>query len=313
MVRRRWLRLISVGALIWTLATISFFALTSRVPTMFWNEDEGNLIHEGQHYVKKDGQDHLEAKDLMALSDAFKKADDNHDNYLTLDELEKWIATRISQHLNDGEADAKMVFLSADRDQSGYLSWEEFKVWQQRHPGKASKSRSPTVKEGSNEETMREEWALADEDKNSFLDKHEFLCFRHPELCAVTLDQLAADIMKNMDKNDDDKLTLDEYSSAPPGQVEEGFEDFERKFKEDRQKEFAVMDSNKDGSASHDELRVFLDPRNHIHARADAEELIDAADGDADGRLSFSEAVKHFSLFEKSKLMDVEDVFHSHI
>ena len=206
-----------------------------------------------------------------------------------------------------------MTFLSADRDQSGYLSWDEFKVWQQRHPEEAPKSQSHAGQEGNSKHLVKEEWALADEDKNNFLDKNEFLCFRHPELCDVTLNQLALDIMKNLDKNNDGKLTAEEYSAAPPGQVEEGFEDFERKFGEDRRREFEVMDSSKDGNASQDELRKFLDPRNHIHARADAEELIDAADGDADGRLSFSEAVKHFSLFEKSKLMDVEDVFHNHI
>ena len=101
MVRRRWLRLIGVAVVIWTLATVLFFALTSHVPTILWSGDDENLIHDGRRYVKKDG--HLEAKDLTALSDAFKKTDENHDDFLTLEELEKWIARRTSQHLNSGE------------------------------------------------------------------------------------------------------------------------------------------------------------------------------------------------------------------
>jgi Ca2+-binding EF-hand superfamily protein len=131
------------------------------------------------------------------------------------------------------------------------------------------------------------------------------------ELCERTLRQLTQDVIKNLDKNSDGKLTEDEYIAPPPGQVEEGFEDYEEKFKVQRKKEFDALDTDRNGVATEDELDVFLDPHNHIHAKTEAGELIDAADDNDDGRLSLEEVIKHKDLFEQSKLMDVGETFHN--
>ncbi|OWA53428.1 putative 45 kDa calcium-binding protein [Hypsibius exemplaris] len=239
---------------------------------------------------------------VQLLTDAFTKADANSDKLLTSEEIETWIVDRTQEHLNGGEEELAKMFVEADKDQSGYASWEEFALWFRRHPAQHGKTSL---------EDHKEEWGVADSNHDKMLDRHEFLCFRHPELCKETLRQLTQDVIKNLDKNSDGKLTEDEYIAPPPGQVEEGFQDYEDKFKDQRKREFAVVDKDKNGIATEDELNVFLDPRNHIHAKTEAEELIDAADDNDDGRLSLEEVMKHKDLFEQSKLMDVGETFHN--
>ena len=200
-------------------------------------------------------------------------------------------------------AEVAKAFVTVDKDQSGYASWEEFALWFKRNPAKQHGKKSL--------EDQREEWSVADSNHDTMLDRHEFECFRHPELCKETLRQLTRDVIKNLDKDSDGKLTEEEYIAPPPGQVEEGFQDYEDKFNAQRKREFVAVDVDKDGIATEEELKVFLNPRNHIHAKTEAEELIDAADDNDDGRLSVEEVLKHQDLFEQSKLMDVGETFHN--
>lgn len=121
----------------------------------------------------------------------------------------------VTQFVADGIA---KEFRESDRDRNSQISWKEFSIWLKSHPSTDKHETPKTMPD------LKEEWAVADSDHNSVLSAHEFLCFRHPELCKETLRQLTKDVVTNLDKNSDKVLTEEEYTAPPPGQVEEGFQ-----------------------------------------------------------------------------------------
>ncbi|XP_055350218.1 45 kDa calcium-binding protein-like [Paramacrobiotus metropolitanus] len=296
--RKRVRTCIQIAAVV---AGLGFLSLIVHSWNAFSHRELDEFVQDGKRYILRKKADVL-VDGGDSLEDAFRKADENSDGFLTAEEIEKWIVDKTQKHLDEGEGELSKIFTESDVNRNAVVSWDEFQTWYKAHPSSTKKN---------DLSSLREEWDVADSDRNAVLNQHEFLCFRHPELCKETLLQLTKDVFKNLDKNNDGKLSEEEYTAPPPGQVEEGFQDYETRFKEQRRKEFLVIDANQDGWASPDELGQFLNPRNHIHAKTEADELIDAADENQDGRLSLEEVQQHRDLFEQSKLMNVDETFHN--
>lgn len=85
--------------------------------------------------------------------------------------------------------------------------------------------------------------------------------------------------------NGDNRLTEDEFTATSDlNGVDKQFREAERRYQEERRKEFHEMiDTNRDGFASSDELYQYMNPRNPMHAKQEARELMQMADVNNDG------------------------------
>ena len=82
-------------------------------------------------------------------------------------------------------------------------------------------------------------------------------------------------------------------------------------WQEERQREFRrVIDLNADGKVSEEELKLYVDPKNPNHARAEARNLIELVDADKDGSLSLDEVLASKDIILGSKMVDTGQSLH---
>lgn len=129
-----------------------------------------------------------------------------------------------------------------------------------------------------------------------------------------------------IDRDGDEALTWEEYSSIPSDSLLVRYSGIKKK------DEFLNhIDKDKDGKLDKREILVsgsfqemccysllssivccqsYLDPRNPRHALLEAESLVQLSDGNEDGKLSKDEMLAAADLFLASKVIDIETYFH---
>ncbi|KRZ30565.1 Calumenin [Trichinella pseudospiralis] len=156
-------------------------------------------------------------------------------------------------------------------------------------------------------------WNKADLDEDGKLSKEEYGCFLHPESCPLMADVIVEETMKDIDKNGDGFVDLDEYitdmyraEDYPEQKEEPEWVKSERQmFKEHR-------DKDKDGKMDREELKEWLMPTNFDHAEAESRHLIHIADDDSDGKLSVKEILDHYETFVGSQVTDYGEQLQKH-
>ncbi|RLV62192.1 hypothetical protein DV515_00019569 [Chloebia gouldiae] len=108
------------------------------------------------------------------------------------------------------------------------------------------------------------------------------------------------------DQDGDKRLTLPEFISLPVGTVEnQQAQDVDDDWVRDRRKEFQeVIDANRDGIVTVEELEEYMDPLNEHNALNEARQMIAVADENQDHQLELEEVLKYSEYFTGSKLMD---------
>ena len=71
-----------------------------------------------------------------------------------------------------------------------------------------------------------------------------------------------------------------------------------------------MIDLNADGRVSEAELKLYVDPKNPNHARAEARNLIELVDSDKDGALSLDEVIAGKDIILGSKMVDTGQSLH---
>lgn len=152
----------------------------------------------------------------------------------------------------------------------------------------------------------------ADDNKDQKLSAREFMCYMHPELCDNTLDEFAQDTMHGLDTNGDGRIILEEYIALPPGELQASPEAHarEKHWQQQQTAEFHAIDQNKNGAIDQEEFKIFLNPRNALHARNEANELMSLSDNNNDGKLNLDEMKKNAHMFLGSKVIDAGESFH---
>lgn len=253
------------------------------------------------------------------LKDIFHRADINQDDKVDLDELQSWIMFNIQNHLDNATADNKRIFIHLDTNSDDFVTWQEFYIHfllAKGHDLNIAEKQSidyDTLSLDRNEKEViikyRFQWAEADEDpQDNRLTFDEFTNFRHPEQSKTMLSRMVKHLIDNFDKDGDEAITEEEFlMMSPDGESEANDEHWLA----ERRKVFReVIDINKDGIVNQAELKVYVDPHNANVARLEAENLINLADQDADGRLSLSEVLENAELFLGSKVVDTDRNFH---
>jgi Ca2+-binding EF-hand superfamily protein len=157
----------------------------------------------------------------------------------------------------------------------------------------------------------RASWSEAAHTDPDHLTLDEFLAFRHPESSHATILTLVDELLDKFDRDGDEILTEDEFSSLQTEGDGEKEGEVLTQGEAERRKEFRdVLDQNHDGKADRKELLMYIDPKNPRHAREEAETLLLLSDTDHDGSLSLREIFNKMDLFLGSKMVDTAGSFH---
>lgn len=256
------------------------------------------------------------------IKDVFTKMDTDKDHEISQTELEDWIVQKVEEHFDEAGEENERIFSHLDTDQDGYVSWQEFHLHFLLAKGHEQDQAEQHVVDyetipldpDDKERLIRYKfkWAEADDDpQDNKLTLEEFRSFRHPEQSKVMLNRMVQDILDNLDSNNDGKVTEKEFIALPPGDVDPAFQESDRLWQEERKKEFrTVIDLDRNGIVTREELQSYVDPKNTNHAKLEAENLIGLADGDRNNKLSIEEILENMELFLGSKVVDTGRSFH---
>lgn len=251
-------------------------------------------------------------------------ADSDSDSMLSSGELAFFINQNIIRHVRVAKHTNHKVFVTVDTDpKDGVLSWNEYhayflkknggslddQVAMTNHNEKKQSMLPRKLKETIvKDKTLWIEAAKYDGDSLT-LSEEEFLLFRHPEASPIRLSETVDDMMKQLDIDGNDLLSLEEFVEALPNDA--NVPRLPSASTKERKDEFQkYVDVNGNGHASKEELLQYIDPRNFRHAAMEATNLFNIADTNLDALLSAQEVFNKFEVFLASKMIRAFDTLH---
>ncbi|XP_077046295.1 45 kDa calcium-binding protein isoform X2 [Agelaius phoeniceus] len=209
-------------------------------------------------------EDSQPRRNRRKLVGIFSKVDINNDQKISAKEMQRWIMEKTDEHFQEAVQENKMHFRAVDPDGDGHVSWDEYKI-------KFLASKGFNEKEIAEKIKNNEELKIDEENQDG-----------------------------------DKKLTLSEFISLPVGTVEnQQAQDIDDDWVRDRRKEFQeVIDANRDGIVTMEELEEYMDPMNEHNALNEARQMIAVADENQNHHLELEEILKYSEYFTGSKLMD---------
>ncbi|ETN71015.1 hypothetical protein NECAME_04710 [Necator americanus] len=277
-------------------------------------ERDGELNKEFRQEVLLGG----DPKDPQELKDMVKKmfyeTDTNGDGYLSVEELEARIVNNTRTHLEEGIVEAEIHFNIVDTDKDGRVSWEEYEPHYLSIDSQNDGHDHKTVNENDADlqgSPERASFNRADSNNDGFLDSDEWLRFFHPEHNRDSLMDMAQDIFKLYDINNDGVVRREEFAAPHPADRKNKDDNESKTRRLEREAEFDKhVDANGDGIASLDELFEYINPRNAKSMATEARDLLDAIDVNGDRLLSLDELLARDRLVEYSPLMSVAEILH---
>ncbi|XP_032903704.1 45 kDa calcium-binding protein [Amblyraja radiata] len=251
------------------------------------------------------------------------RVDSNVDRKISASEMQRWIMEKTEEHFQQAAKENKMYFKTVDPDGDGQVSWDEYRIKFLVSKGFNEKQVAEKIKNNEelkiDEETqevldnLKDRWFQADEHPtNQLLNEDEFLAFLHPEHSRGMLTFMVKEIIRDLDQNGDKTLTVSEFISLPVGTVEnQEAQDIDDDWVKERRKEFEeVIDGDRDGIVTMDELVEYMDPMNEYSALNEAKQMIAVADENQDHYLELEEILKYSEYFTGSKLMNYAQSVH---
>ncbi|XP_051915486.1 45 kDa calcium-binding protein [Hippocampus zosterae] len=251
------------------------------------------------------------------LIDIFAKVDFNRDHSVSAKEMQRWIMEKTEEHFQEAMKENKNSFHAVDPDGDGHVTWDEYRIRFLASKGFNEKEIAEKIKNNEDlkldEETqevlesLKDRWFQADNPPaDQLLNEQEFLSFLHPEHSRGMLKYMVKEIMRDLDQDGDQKLTVSEFISLPVGTVvnQQG-QEMDDDWVRERRKEFEdVMDSDRNGIVTMEELEEYMDPMNEHNALNEAKQMIAVADENQNHNLELDEILKYSEYFTGSKLMD---------
>ncbi|XP_057244877.1 45 kDa calcium-binding protein, partial [Malurus melanocephalus] len=171
------------------------------------------------------------------------RVDVNNDRKISAKEMQRWIMEKTDEHFQEAVHENKMHFRAVDPDGDGHVSWDEYKI-------KFLASKGFNEKEMAEKIKNNEELKIDEESEILYASHNEFLLLRF----------MVREIVRDLDQDGDKKLTLSEFISLPVGTVEnQQAQDIDDDWVRERRREFLeVIDADRDGIVTMDELQVRL-------------------------------------------------------
>lgn len=280
------------------------------------NKDFHQEVFLGKEMEEFD-EDSEPRRNRKKLMEIFAKVDFNKDHSVSAKEMQRWIMEKTEEHFQEAMVENKNSFRAVDPDKDGHVTWDEYRVKFLASKGFDEKEIAEKIRNNEDlkldEETqevlesLKDRWFQADNPPaDQLLNEEEFLSFLHPEHSRGMLKYMVKEIVRDLDQDGDKKLTLSEFISLPVGTVEnQQAQDIDDDWVKERKKEFEeVIDSDRDGIVTMEELEEYMDPMNEHNALNEAKQMIAVADENQNRSLELDEILKYSEYFTGSKLMD---------
>lgn len=303
----------------------------------FVDEHSADLDHEA--FLGKDHAhdfDELTADESKArLAALLPKVDADSDGDIDIDELQRWIKVQIMDYV---ERDAQKALPQEDTNKDGIVSWDEYIVntFGEQYLS-AANGNLDHVKNDDEDDDIDDDddddeddvdddldpdhyllyikrdkmrFNLADEDDDMKLNFQEFQAFLHPEEFGHMADVVVEETLEDMDEDKDGKISLNEYV----GDFIDGDDEEDQDWVDREKKNFKeIKDVNKDGYLDREELAAWVGPQESSYSLEEARHLIDKADANKDGVLSYQEVLESHDLFVGSQVTDFGRILHEEL
>ncbi|GMT15068.1 hypothetical protein PFISCL1PPCAC_6365, partial [Pristionchus fissidentatus] len=261
----------------------------------------GELNEHFRQEILLGGEEMDEEEKKKAIDKMLTECDKNGDGRLNVDELEMRIREKKKEHMDESIKEAKELEEKLDTNKDGKISWEEYSIWFIKKEGMEVNKASGTVIGKDNAHKFEDEqtsFRRSDEDGDGLLEDREFRVLLHPENSKRMMNDLARDVLKSMDTNNDGAVSEYEFVHGIPGEIDESMKEFEEKERKERKREFVEdIDRNKDAKADLIEFLSYVDQTNGDNAKREALQILSDADENDDGFISRDELFsKHFLL-----------------
>ncbi|XP_026326654.1 calumenin-B [Hyposmocoma kahamanoa] len=242
------------------------------------------------------------------------KIDIDKDGFVTLVELKDWIRYTQKRYIDD---DTERHWQQHNPNNEEHLPWETYRknvygFMEEMDPKELTTPNSEGFTYSNLLKRDRRRWHHADQDEDDALNRTEFSGFLHPEEYGNMRDIVVLETMEDIDKDNDGKVSVDEYI-GDMYKPEDGIDEEEPDWVKQEREQFAsYRDANKDGYLDAGEVKDWIAPPEFDHAEAEARHLVFEADGDADEKLTKEEILDKYDLFVGSQATDFGEALARH-
>lgn len=287
-------------------------------------EFERHMGDGGEHDKQYDheaflGQEEAKTFDQLAPEESKRrlglivdKIDKNGDNFVDIAELKAWISFSQRRYIED---DVERQWRNHNPDNNETIHWDLYRqnvygFIDEMDPADLEKDNT-----GFSYKAMltrdRRRWSVADRNGDDSLTRSEFTDFLHPEENSYMRDIVVAETMEDIDKDNDGKISVEEYIGDMYRPVDDDHE--EPEWVTHERETFAnFRDKNNDGWLNSDEVREWIVPQDFDHAEAESRHLIYEADSDADEKLTKEEILDKYDIFVGSQATDFGEALVRH-
>ncbi|XP_028025995.1 calumenin [Bombyx mandarina] len=248
------------------------------------------------------------------LGEIADKIDSDQDGFITLVELKDWIRYTQKRYIDE---DVERHWRQQNPNNEEFVTWEAYRknVYGFMDDMDEKELKAPNS-EGFTYSNLqkrdRRRWTYADADQNDALNRTEFAAFLHPEDHSSMRDVVVLETLEDIDKDQDGKVSLDEYI-GDMYKPEDGEDEEEPDWvKQEREQFTGYRDTNKDGFMDEHEVKDWIAPPEFDHAEAEARHLVFEADADADEKLTKAEIIDKYDLFVGSQATDFGEALARH-
>lgn len=322
------------------MSTITCFCITLVYLTTYKTGDvdaDATYKYNNQH----DDDDHPEHIKNIALDDGLisvdegklrlamlvsNKIDTNNDNYLDYTELASWIRHTEKTYMREDVGRQWSGYRLTGGDDSR-LTWNQYREQNYNHVEQMKRKVRPNLRDSliksikKLESREKRRWQAADVNQDGLLNKDEFYCFIHPHEFSHMRASIVEEVISDMDKDNDGRISLDEYASnsiltKEIDRSEEQREGVKNNALEMERKKFSLLDVNGDTFLDQNEIAssshlvpssMFLD-----HSNTEANHLLLECDSDKDGKLSMQEILESYEMFINSQVTDFGEALSSY-
>ncbi|XP_060532016.1 calumenin [Cylas formicarius] len=237
------------------------------------------------------------------------KIDNNNDGFISREELKDWIRYTQKRYISE---DVDRQWKQQNPDDNPTVSWENYQklVYGFLDDIHDVTERDETLSYQAMLKRDRRRWHGADLNGDDELTKEEFAAFLHPEEVDYMRNIVVEETMGDIDKDNDGKISLNEYIGDMYHSEESELEpDW---VKSEREQFNTYRDKDGDGYMDEEEVKNWILPEDFDHADAEARHLIYEADSDADEQLTKEEVLEKYDLFVGSQATDFGEALTRH-
>eukprot|EP00088_Acartia_fossae_P056646 TRINITY_DN6597_c0_g1_i3.p1 TRINITY_DN6597_c0_g1~~TRINITY_DN6597_c0_g1_i3.p1 ORF type:complete len:324 (-),score=96.58 TRINITY_DN6597_c0_g1_i3:68-1039(-) len=259
--------------------------------------------------------DELEPEEsIRRLGVIVEKIDLDGDGYVTVEEMQDWIKKSQARYVDEDTEKQWENYRQATDETQDTLKWAEYR--EAVYGFLDHEQDGDFVEEGFSYRDMEardhRRFSLADTDQDGALTKLEFQSFLHPEHADHMRDIVVTETFEDIDKDNDGKISLEEYIGDMYKGGEEGEGEEPEWVASEREQFTRLRDRDGNGYLDVEEVKAWIVPPDFDHSEAEAKHLIFEADVDQDNKLTKEEILDQYDLFVGSQATDFGEALYRH-